>query len=150
MALKDNLRRLREKVSPSAKAFAEQIGIKYTKYNSYENGVWPSQSNLMKIAAALQVSLDDLLGYSLDEYTQAIYYIETHGGTVSAEGDKIVISIPSDRENQSCVAVYDTKEDFMKTIQDAMQAFNADTDAIKWLTIYAYLLKEMWLQTVEQ
>ena len=64
MSLKANLRRLRLKVNPSAKAFADQIGINYTKYLSYENGVWPNEKTLIAIADELHVSLDSLLGHS--------------------------------------------------------------------------------------
>ncbi len=40
------------------------LGIGYTTYMGYENrGAWPSQENLVKIAAALHVSIDELLGF---------------------------------------------------------------------------------------
>ncbi len=64
MALSDNLRRYREMAGITAKDFAALLGIKYTTYMAYENeGREPKQEALCKIAAALHVSIDDLLGY---------------------------------------------------------------------------------------
>lgn len=68
MALRDNLKRLREQQGMTGKEFAASIGISYTTYMNYENSNpekarWPSEETLVKIAAALHVSLDDLLGY---------------------------------------------------------------------------------------
>jgi len=85
MSLKTNLRRLRLKVNPSAKAFADQIGINYTKYLSYENGVWPNEKTLVAIADGLHVSVDSLLGHSVkkyDEYKEIVEDITTDDGTV--------------------------------------------------------------------
>lgn len=60
------LKQLREKVSPSPKAFAQKIGIPYTTYRSYEKGASPSIENLLLIATALNTTTDELLGYELD------------------------------------------------------------------------------------
>ncbi len=83
MSLRRNLKRLRSKVSPSAKAFAEELGIGYTKYCSYENGVWPPEKTLIAIADALHVPMDKLLGRSLDEFErfkQIVNEMETGDG----------------------------------------------------------------------
>ncbi len=65
MKFKDNLKKYREAAGyQQAKDFAAILGIGYTTYMGYENrGAWPSQENLIKIAALLHVSIDELLGY---------------------------------------------------------------------------------------
>ena len=64
MSFQENLIKFRKEKSPSAKAFAQNAGISYTTYHNYEKGAWPSEENLIKIADALHVSTDELLGYS--------------------------------------------------------------------------------------
>ena len=59
-----NLRQYREKLGINAKDLAAQIGIKYSTYSNYENqGREPNYDTLIKIAATLHVSIDDLLNY---------------------------------------------------------------------------------------
>ena len=63
----DNLKSYRERLGINAKDFAAQLGIKYTTYANYENaGSEPKYDTLCRIAAALHVSIDDLLGYKVD------------------------------------------------------------------------------------
>ena len=70
MALRDNLKALREKQGLNGKEFAQRLGLKYSTYMTYEttNPVksrWPNEETLVKIAAALHVSVDELLGYTV-------------------------------------------------------------------------------------
>lgn len=68
----ENLRAYREKSGITAKGFAAEIGINYTTYTAYENqGREPKYDTLIKIAAALHVSIDDLLGYTVDEWEKS-------------------------------------------------------------------------------
>ena len=67
IAFQENLKRFREKAGITAKDFAALLGIKYTTYMAYENeGREPKQEALCKIAAALHVSIDELLAYKPD------------------------------------------------------------------------------------
>ena len=67
MSFQDNLRMYRERLGVNAKDFANQLEIKYTTYAGYENqGKEPKYDVLCKIAAALHVSIDELLGYKPD------------------------------------------------------------------------------------
>lgn len=69
MSFQDNLRAYRERLGINAKDFANSIGVKYSTYASYENlGREPKYATLIKIATALHVSVDDLLGYNFDQY----------------------------------------------------------------------------------
>lgn len=47
MALKDNLKRLREQAGyTQAKSFSKVAGIPYSSYAPYERGAWPNEKNL--------------------------------------------------------------------------------------------------------
>ncbi len=97
MNFQDNLIRLREAVSPSAKSFAKQIGLAYTTYNNYEKGSWPNEENLKIIASALHVSTDELLGYSSpEEHTRCIKKAETYGLIIREHNGLIDIDINDD------------------------------------------------------
>ena len=70
MSLKDNLRNLREKAGyTNAKDFAQNvIKVPYSSYLGYETkGTWPNEETLCKIADALHVTTDELLGYEVDK-----------------------------------------------------------------------------------
>ena len=82
MNFQDNLRRCREAAGfSSARAFAEHIGVPYTTYISYENkNAEPKYDTLCKIAAALNVSTDELLGKSdLSPLNEAIALFKAGG-----------------------------------------------------------------------
>ena len=60
----NNLRFYRKQTGLTAKDFAAQLNINYGTYNSYESaGKEPKYDTLCKIATALHVSIDDLIGY---------------------------------------------------------------------------------------
>lgn len=109
IALTANLIRLREQAGyKQAKDFARAAGIPYSSYIVYEKGSWPNEKNLLKIARALHVSIDTLLGYEQkgpSELEIAIKYLKEGGvrfapvspaGTVSIYvGDFIGELLPS-------------------------------------------------------
>ena len=76
-----NLKRLRiYKGFKTAKEFAAALGIGYTRYINYENkGREPDYETLCKIAAALNVSIDDLLGYRPDAWETTKNTLEDYG-----------------------------------------------------------------------
>lgn len=76
MSFQDNLKKYREQAGfKQAKEFAQFLDIPYTSYMAYENkGSFPNEKTLLKIANALHVSIDDLLGrdeMSKDELQKA-------------------------------------------------------------------------------
>jgi len=89
MALKDNLKRLRETTtSYNAKEFAAFLGLSYTTYMGYERGSWPNEETLVKIARALHVSIDDLLGYQLNELEECLNLCKAAGLVVQIDRDR--------------------------------------------------------------
>ena len=95
MALKDNLKRLREQAGyTQAKSFSKVAGIPYSSYAPYERGAWPNEKNLIKIATTLHVSIDELLGYSpsqSDELEKWLLFCKNNGFTVFRWKDSHVI-----------------------------------------------------------
>ena len=92
----ENLRRYREAAGLTAKDLAAQIGIKYSTYSNYENqGREPNYDTLREIAAALHVSIDDLLDYQVDRLErwngrldgEDIGYIEEKGHWLLIDGN---------------------------------------------------------------
>lgn len=69
MSLAKNLKKYRKKMGfKSAKEFAKVLDIEYSTYMGYENrGREPKYEVLIKIADTLDVSTDDLLGYTRQE-----------------------------------------------------------------------------------
>lgn len=66
LGFQENLRRFRESQGITAKELAARVGIKYTTLISYETaGKEPRLETLCKLAAALHITTDRLLGYSL-------------------------------------------------------------------------------------
>ena len=91
----ENLRRLREQAGyKQAKEFAAVVGVPYTTYSSYEKlGREPRYEVLCKIAEALSVSIDELLGYNTpseerDLFTECKTLIES----VVMDGEPLLVS----------------------------------------------------------
>lgn len=60
----ENLKKYRERKGISRRELAGILGVTVQTYGAYENGKRePNLDKLIKIAAALHVSIDDLLGY---------------------------------------------------------------------------------------
>lgn len=60
--LSGNLKMLREQYGYTMKYVAEQIGIAYQSYQSYERGLTvPTLQNFIKLARLYDVSLDELI-----------------------------------------------------------------------------------------
>lgn len=88
MSFQDNLKQYREKAGFSAKDFAKKIGCAYTTYLTYENqGREPKFELLIKIAKALHVSIDDLLGYHPSELEIALQDVKECGFHIVKELD---------------------------------------------------------------
>lgn len=97
MSLHDNLSQLRiSRGYQSAKDFAIQAGIPYSSYSAYERKAWPSEENLIKIARALHVSLDDLIGFQIDRYERAESMLQSIGIGVTHDEGNIRLKVPAD------------------------------------------------------
>ncbi|MFV0616857.1 helix-turn-helix domain-containing protein [Megasphaera sp. WILCCON 0056] len=91
MTFGDNLKHLRENAGyKQAKDFAKAAGIPYSSYVTYERGSWPNEANLKMIASTLQVSMNELIGYRLNQLSplqQIKRDFERAGYEVNEEGE---------------------------------------------------------------
>lgn len=78
-----NLKAFRIKRNMSVRAFSQALSIPYTTYSNYEAGGEPKIDTLIKIADYLNVSIDELLGYTPNEYEKTKEFLESLGITVS-------------------------------------------------------------------
>ena len=141
MAFQDNLKHFREKAGFTAKEFADLLEVPYGTYVSYENRARePKYELLIKIADALHVSIDDLLGYKPDEMEQLIQILKKNDipfSTVKTE-DQLFCQFDIPGTNTSIVlglaglkqCMEEVKADFEK--QTAPQFKNAFMSYLIW------------------
>lgn len=128
MALRDNLKQLREQQGMTGKEFAAAVGISYTTYMNYENtklkkGSWPNEETLIKIATALHVSLDDLLGYHLDEYDKAAaLFTAATGKKAILRHDSVTIRTSTGKVSRWLFPI--SKTGFIKAIEESAADFD--------------------------
>ncbi|WP_051650019.1 helix-turn-helix transcriptional regulator [Selenomonas sp. AB3002] len=88
----ERLKQYRTDSQYTGKAFAELIDIPYQTYMGYENkNVEPNFDTLIKIATALHVSTDDLLGYKIDKCEYWAEYLQKIGFNIEIQHDSIRI-----------------------------------------------------------
>ena len=132
MSLRDNLRYYREKSGFSARKFAAHIGIPYNTYANYEiKGTWASEENLNKIARALNVSFNDLLGSRTDAFSYYKERIEKDGvGIVKeTEDGKVLVTLfllDSPRFEPSIVMTRDEFTDMCREAEKNPKDFHND------------------------
>lgn len=141
MAFNDNLRRIRkEKGFVNGKDFAVRIlGIKYTTYNSYERlNRLPSEEVMVKIAKALDVSIDDLFGYNFKAQKTDLDFVVKE---LNDLGIKSVIN-----NNQGKVDVYISKnEKFASIPSDKMIGIvkKANANEFSQHIVYSHVMKDI-------
>lgn len=117
MALKDNLKRLREQAGYSnGKEFADVLDIAYPRYMTYERGSWPNEEILIRIAAALHVSIDDLLGYKVDTYEhyKAVFLAACPAYGIREHGDMVAIYSREQEESAAAAPLtWESEFDFV-------------------------------------
>lgn len=126
MALKDNLKRLRERAGyENGKELADAIGIAYPRYMTYERGSWPNEETLTKIATQLHTSIDELLGYqppSPDDFKDCKDFIESadmeHGCySVSVEPDNSITIQKEVGKASMHSCTFENKDVFIRFVQ---------------------------------
>ena len=141
MALKDNLKRLREQAGYSnGKELADTLGIAYPRYMTYERGSWPNEETLTRIATTLHVSMDDLLGYHVDDFDKAAaLFHEATGETATLSGDQVAVTrnVAGQKWTQSI-----KKDTFVNIINECVDVFNS--------TVRPPLLRASFLDTLDK
>lgn len=97
MNFADNLRVIRTKSLMTRKEMAEKIGVSLSTYTNYEAGNRsPSIELLPKIAAALNVTTDQLLGYSLTDLNREKGLAAHSGLAVEEQGGCLKVDVSPD------------------------------------------------------
>ena len=126
MLFAENLKRLREDKNFSKSDMAKKLDITPSAYGAYElKRREPSFDMLCKIAEALHVTTDELLGYKLNEFDFWINkIINLLDMTVATDGNKISITQkPLEKSHPIFPTVVFTKSDFI----DFMRGIDART-----------------------
>ena len=94
-----NLKAFRIKRNMSVRAFSQALSIPYTTYSNYEAGGEPKIDTLIKIADYLNISIDELLGYTPNEYEKtkeflADYEISVTPATKNPKDTRIRLTVP--------------------------------------------------------
>lgn len=129
-----NLRLYREKAGITAKDFAAKIGINYSTYSGYENqDREPKYEILLKIAAALHVTTDELLGYELDGRGVLLAWLEDMGFYVKTVKGVIRVFLKIQNEGDIINGwPYESWEELQKAVIQAKEnAWNANKENIK-------------------
>lgn len=92
-----NLKAFRIKRNMSVRAFSQALSIPYTTYSNYEAGGEPKIDTLIKIADYLNISIDELLGYTPNEYEKTKEFLEKFN---------IVVNEMEDNTIQICCPIY--------------------------------------------
>ena len=144
MSFAENLRKYREKAGYTAKDFSALLDVKYSTYAAYENqGSEPKYETLCKIASALRVSTDELIGYEgIDKYDRMNKVIESLGFEITHDKNGGLTLWDEPEEDEDGKKAYpsweiDSPEHLYKIFSKAQRAFNMRT-----MDIFKSTLKE--------
>ena len=122
-----NLKKIREKKGLTAKEVAIDLGIPYTTYLKYEGAGEPRYDTLIKIADYLNVSIDELLGYTPNEYEKTKEFLADYNIIVRENEDTTIQVIYPINKNPLLdddllrSAFFATKDEFIYFINNASQ-----------------------------
>jgi transcriptional regulator with XRE-family HTH domain len=122
-----NLKKIREKKGLTAKEVAIDLGIPYTTYLKYEGVGEPRYDTLIKIADYLNVSIDELLGYTPNEYEKTKEFLADYNIIVRENEDTTIQVIYPINKNPLLdddllrSAFFATKDEFIYFINNASQ-----------------------------
>ena len=137
----ENLKKYRERLGITAKDFAAQIGTPYTTYTAYENqGREPKFDTLCKIAAALHVSIDDLLGYKVDQVDYWANIIRPTGfilKNTTANYDDLLVTFHDEEIAINKILFNETMRDFINLFSKSIK----DTEENIKRSFFATLLR---------
>lgn len=138
--LAENLRIYRSKTGITRKQIADELGMTPQAYGNYENGERePKLDILIKIAAALHVSVDDLLGYKVDEYENRAASLMSFGFDLVENDDDSIDILQTEKDGfTNCICRYRNKAEFVLDMDRAEWRYNKATRNNKALFLDMY------------
>ena len=136
MEFQDNLKQARKNANLSRKDIASILNMNPNAYGMYETGKRePNLENLLKIASALNVSVDTLLGYSpsdFDKYKQFIISASDRGikySVIEDENGKIELEYIEYMDGGEITSgiEFSSKGDFCSFVQEIMDNYSKAT-----------------------
>lgn len=140
-AFSDNLTKYREKANISRKELAAILGVSVASIGFYETGRnEPDLQKLVTIAAALHVSVDDLLGYHVNEYENKAAMLMSLGfDLVENDDDSIDVLLRTEKDSfLNCLCRYRNKAEFVLDMDRAEWLYNKATHNNKVLFLDTY------------
>lgn len=134
-----NLRATREKVGMTRQELADSIGISVSALGQYEQGRRePDLQKLVAIAAALHVSVDDLLGYKVDEYENMAASLQPFGFDLVENDDGTIDILQTENDFTYSICRYRNKADFILDMERAEWRYNKASHNNKALFLDMY------------
>lgn len=138
--LAENLRIYRSQTGITRKQIADKLGMTPQAYGNYENGERePKLDILIKLAAALHVSVDDLLGYKVDEYENRAASLMSFGFDLVENDDDSIDILQTEKDGfTNCICRYRNRSEFVLDMERAEWRYNKATRNNKALFLDMY------------
>lgn len=144
MPLNENIRAARDRLGLSRAELAARVGVALSTISLYEQGRRePSLGILVKLAAALSCTTDELLDFQPDEFERYKNLLESYGYEVSFS--------PVPTTNAGLTVTYSlmrasaprkvniSRDDFIAVVRDAIKEHeNASTSGLDWYLFAAF------------
>lgn len=138
--LAENLRIYRSQTGITRKQIADKLGMTPQAYGNYENGERePKLDILIKIATTLHVSVDDLLGYKVDEYENRAASLMSFGFDLVENDDDSIDILQTEKDGfTNCICRYRNRSEFVLDMERAEWRYNKATRNNKALFLDMY------------
>lgn len=138
--LAENLRIYRSQTGITRKQIADKLGMTPQAYGNYENGERePKLDILIKIATTLHVSVDDLLGYKVDEYENMAASLMSFGFDLVENDDDSIDILQTEKDGfTNCICRYRNRSEFVLDMERAEWRYNKATRNNKALFLDMY------------
>lgn len=120
-----NLKRLRESHGLTRQELADLSGISSAAIGYYETGKRePQASTLVSIATALHISVDELLGYHVDDFDRAAaLFHEATGETATLKNGEVYLTGTVSKQKWAAPI---SKAAFIQAINTCIETFNSE------------------------
>lgn len=109
LGIGENIRRLRKARGYTQKGFSEKLGIPVSSYSNYENGNRvPDMDIIQKIASALNVHVDDIIGSTPNNSNELMAQVN-FSMTFDSFLDYVGFTVESDPETQKAIEKYESE-----------------------------------------
>ena len=147
-----NLRATREKAGMTRQELADSIGISVSALGQYEQGRRePDLQKLVTIAAALHVSVDDLLGYHVNAFDYYASMLAAYGydvrispaGFLSPVQTIVVEQYFPENGTKDFICAYTSEKDFITDMHNFILEYEKSLQYMKKAYLFAWFNKNI-------